>query len=102
MRDPLAEDRDNHVGGRAIGAHHVGLSIVATDVGGGFSIGLGGLGFAMGLAGSWLLFAGFWAPGSPRSSSSRASRQSTRATGCSPSRISCAGATAIGWPCWPP
>jgi SSS family solute:Na+ symporter len=36
----------------------VGLSIVATDVGGGFSIGLGGLGFVMGLAGSWLLFTG--------------------------------------------
>ena len=33
-------------------------SIVATDVGGGFSIGLGGLGFAMGLSGSWLLFTG--------------------------------------------
>ncbi|MFP5503076.1 MAG: sodium:solute symporter, partial [Candidatus Sericytochromatia bacterium] len=28
------------------------------DVGGGFSIGLGGLGFAMGLSGSWLLFTG--------------------------------------------
>ncbi len=31
---------------------------MATDVGGGFSIGLGGLGFAMGIAGSWLLFTG--------------------------------------------
>lgn len=49
---------DYFVGGRAVGAHHVGLSIVATDVGGGFSIGLGGLGYAMGLAGSWLLFTG--------------------------------------------
>ncbi|MEQ9365428.1 MAG: sodium:solute symporter family protein, partial [Leptospirales bacterium] len=29
-----------------------------TDVGGGFSIGLGGLGFTMGVAGSWLLFSG--------------------------------------------
>ena len=37
---------------------HVGLSVVATDVGGGFSIGLGGLGFTMGLSGSWLLFTG--------------------------------------------
>ena len=39
-------------------ASHIGLSVVATDVGGGFSIGLGGLGFAMGLSGSWMLFAG--------------------------------------------
>jgi SSS family solute:Na+ symporter len=53
------ESRDDYfVGGRAVKAHHVGLSIVATDVGGGFSIGLGGVGFAMGLAGSWLLFTG--------------------------------------------
>jgi len=37
---------------------HVGLSVVATDVGGGFSIGLGGLGFTMGISGSWLLFTG--------------------------------------------
>jgi SSS family solute:Na+ symporter len=49
---------DYYVGGRSIPASHVGLSIVATDVGGGFSIGLGGLGFTMGLAGSWLLFTG--------------------------------------------
>jgi solute:Na+ symporter, SSS family len=49
---------DYYVGGRSMGAGHVGLSIVATDVGGGFSIGLGGLGFAMGLSGSWLLFTG--------------------------------------------
>lgn len=49
---------DYYVGSRSVGAHHVGLSIVATDVGGGFSIGLGGLGFAMGLSGSWLLFTG--------------------------------------------
>lgn len=49
---------DYYVGGRSIKAGHVGLSIAATDVGGGFSIGLGGLGFTMGLAGSWLLFSG--------------------------------------------
>jgi len=41
-----------------MGSLHIGLSVVATDVGGGFSIGLGGLGFVMGLAGSWLLFTG--------------------------------------------
>jgi SSS family solute:Na+ symporter len=46
------------VGGRNMGAGHVGLSVVATDVGGGFSIGLGGLGFAIGLSASWLLFTG--------------------------------------------
>ena len=49
---------DYYVGGRKMGPHHIGLSIVATDVGGGFSIGLGGLGFTMGIAGSWLLFTG--------------------------------------------
>jgi len=49
---------DYYVGGRNVSAGHVGLSVVATDVGGGFSIGLGGLGFMMGLSGSWLLFAG--------------------------------------------
>ena len=49
---------DYYVGSRSIKSHHVGLSIVATDVGGGFSIGLGGLGYAMGLSGSWLLFTG--------------------------------------------
>ena len=46
------------VGDRSMGAGHISLSVVATDVGGGFSIGLGGLGFAMGLSGSWLLFTG--------------------------------------------
>ncbi len=56
FRNRSAEDY--YVGGRDIPAHHVGLSIVATDVGGGFSIGLGGLGFVMGLSGSWLLFTG--------------------------------------------
>ncbi len=49
---------DYYVGGRNIHSWHVGLSIVATDVGGGFSIGLGGVGFMMGLSGSWLLFTG--------------------------------------------
>jgi len=49
---------DYFVGGRSMGAGHVGLSVVATDVGGGFSIGLGGLGFTMGLSGSWMLFTG--------------------------------------------
>ena len=37
---------------------HIGLSVVATDVGGGFSIGLGGLGFVIGISGSWMLFTG--------------------------------------------
>jgi len=49
---------DYYVGGRKMSSFHVGLSVVATDVGGGFSIGLGGLGFIMGLAGSWMLFTG--------------------------------------------
>ncbi len=49
---------DFFVGGRSMSAGHIGLSVVATDVGGGFSIGLGGLGFAMGLSGSWMLFTG--------------------------------------------
>lgn len=49
---------DYFVGGRNMGPVHIGLSVVATDVGGGFSIGLGGLGFVMGLSGSWMLFTG--------------------------------------------
>jgi solute:Na+ symporter, SSS family len=49
---------DYYVGGRGIGSWHIGLSVVATDVGGGFSVGLGGLGFIMGLSGSWMLFTG--------------------------------------------
>ncbi len=49
---------DYFVGGRKMGSLHIGLSVVATDVGGGFSIGLGGLGFIMGISGSWLLFTG--------------------------------------------
>lgn len=49
---------DYYLAGRNMGPWHIGLSVVATDVGGGFSIGLGGLGFAMGLSGSWMLFTG--------------------------------------------
>lgn len=49
---------DYYVGGRNLSEGHVGLSVVATDVGGGFSIGLGGLGFVIGLSGSWMLFTG--------------------------------------------
>lgn len=47
-----------YIGGRKMGYGHVGLSVVATDVGGGFSIGLGGLGFLIGISGSWMLFTG--------------------------------------------
>lgn len=49
---------DYFLGGRNIKPWHVGMSVVATDVGGGFSIGLGGLGFSLGLSGSWMLFTG--------------------------------------------
>ncbi|MDZ7797257.1 MAG: hypothetical protein U5N56_09570 [Candidatus Marinimicrobia bacterium] len=56
MKNKRSEDY--YVGSRSMRASHVGLSIVATDVGGGFSIGLGGVGFLMGLSGSWLLFTG--------------------------------------------
>ena len=49
---------DYYIGSRSMSAGHIGLSVVATDVGGGFSIGLGGLGFAIGLSGSWMLFTG--------------------------------------------
>ena len=49
---------DYYLGGRSLGSWHIGLSVVATDVGGGFSIGLGGLGFSIGIAGSWMLFTG--------------------------------------------
>ncbi len=52
------DPEDYFVGGRKMGSVHVGLSVVATDVGGGFSIGLGGLGFVMGISGSWMLFTG--------------------------------------------
>ncbi len=57
MRKNTSTD-DYYVGGRKLNSLHIGLSVVATDVGGGFSIGLGGLGFTMGLSGSWLLFTG--------------------------------------------
>ena len=57
MRKNSSTD-DYYVGGRKLSSLHIGLSVVATDVGGGFSIGLGGLGFVMGLSGSWLLFTG--------------------------------------------
>lgn len=57
MRKNTSQE-DYYVGGRSIGSIHIGLSVVATDVGGGFSIGLGGLGFAMGISGSWMLFTG--------------------------------------------
>ncbi len=49
---------DYYAGGRGMSSGHIGLSVVATDVGGGFSIGLGGLGFAIGISGSWMLFTG--------------------------------------------
>lgn len=49
---------DYFLAGREMGSVHIGLSVVATDVGGGFSIGLGGLGFVIGLSGSWMLFTG--------------------------------------------
>lgn len=49
---------DYYVGGRNMSSGHIGLSVVATDVGGGFSIGLGGLGFTIGLSGSWMLLTG--------------------------------------------
>ena len=49
---------DYYVGNREMSSMHIGLSVVATDVGGGFSIGLGGLGFIMGISGSWMLFTG--------------------------------------------
>lgn len=57
MRKNASAD-DYFVSGRSMGKWHIGLSVVATDVGGGFSIGLGGLGFAVGLSGSWMLFTG--------------------------------------------
>lgn len=51
-------EEDYFVGGRSMSKWHIGLSVVATDVGGGFSIGLGGLGFTIGISGSWMLFTG--------------------------------------------
>ena len=49
---------DYFLAGRNMGPWQIGFSVVATDVGGGFSIGLGGLGFLIGLSGSWMLFTG--------------------------------------------
>lgn len=51
-------EEDYFLGGRKIKSWHVGVSVVATDVGGGFSIGLAGLGFTLGLSASWMLFTG--------------------------------------------
>jgi len=51
-------DEDYFLAGRSMSYPHIGLSVVATDVGGGFSIGLGGLGFLLGMSGSWMLFTG--------------------------------------------
>src|SRR5690554_4815720 len=51
-------DEDYFLAGRSMSWPHIGLSVVATDVGGGFSIGLGGLGFMIGISGSWMLFTG--------------------------------------------
>ena len=45
------DQEDYFVGGRGMGSWAIGLSVAATDVGGGFSIGLGGLGFIMDLSG---------------------------------------------------
>lgn len=47
---------DYYVGGHSMNKFAISLSLVATDVGGGFSNGLGGLVFLMGLSGSWMLF----------------------------------------------
>lgn len=52
------DQEDYFVGGRRMGSWAIGLSVAATDVGGGFSIGLGGLGFIMGISGAWMLFTG--------------------------------------------
>lgn len=53
-----SDAEDYYVGGRDIAPLHVGLSIVATDVGGGVRSASAGVGFLMGLSGSWLLFTG--------------------------------------------
>ena len=49
---------DYYVGDRNMSSYHIGHSVVATGVGGGFSIGLGGLDFRLGIAGSDMLFTG--------------------------------------------
>ena len=46
-RNQSAEDY--YIGSRSITSHHVGLSVVANDVGGGFSIGRGGTGLPNGV-----------------------------------------------------
>ena len=47
--------KDYYVGSRFIKASHVGLRIVATDVGEGFSMGLRSVGFMMELGRTWLI-----------------------------------------------
>lgn len=49
------------VASRQVSTMHTALSVVATDVGGGFSIGLGGLAFTLGLSASWMLLSGLLA-----------------------------------------
>lgn len=56
-------NEDYYVGGRNMSSTHVGLSVVATDVGGGFSIGLGGLGFVMGISGHGCSLPAWWEHG---------------------------------------
>jgi len=46
MRKNTSTD-NYYVGRRKLNSLHIGLSVVATDVGEGFSVGLGGLGFTM-------------------------------------------------------
>jgi SSS family solute:Na+ symporter len=48
---------DFYVSGRNMSSWHIGLSVVATDVGGVFY--WSGLGFTMGLSGSWMLLQDF-------------------------------------------
>ena len=52
--------KDYYVGSRFIKASHVGLRIVATDVGEGFSMGLRGVGFMMELGRTWLIAVFFY------------------------------------------
>ncbi|NCN26560.1 sodium:solute symporter family protein [bacterium] len=54
----IKNQKQYYVGDQSIKPYHIGFSVAATDVGGGFSIGLGALGFTMGISGSWLLFSG--------------------------------------------
>jgi SSS family solute:Na+ symporter len=48
---------DFYTGGRNMNSWHIGLSVVATDVGGGFQLVLGGLVLPWDLC-SWMLFTG--------------------------------------------